>query len=111
MKCWHNIYVHFNCLPNFLPVPPTTTPFSCNSFTEAWEPCLDKNSRTGEPMLQESITEFSMKLYSYFRESQPSSNLLFSPISISGILSHLLLGMNHLNNLFLSIVKAWSCSM
>ncbi|XP_073322995.1 plasma protease C1 inhibitor [Pagrus major] len=73
-------------------VPPTTTPFSCNSFTTAWEPCLDENSRTGEPMLQESITEFSMKLYSYLKESQPSSNLLFSPISISGILSHLLLG-------------------
>ncbi|KAM8772411.1 plasma protease C1 inhibitor [Acanthopagrus schlegelii] len=73
-------------------VPPTTTPFSCNSFTEAWEPCLDENSRTGEPMLQESITEFSMKLYSYLKEAQPSSNLLFSPISISGILSHLLLG-------------------
>ncbi|TDH16191.1 hypothetical protein EPR50_G00017330 [Perca flavescens] len=71
---------------------PTDVPHSCINFTTAWEPCQDENSRTGEPMLQESITEFSMKLYSFLRESQPSSNLLFSPISISGALSHLLLG-------------------
>ncbi|XP_033478862.1 plasma protease C1 inhibitor [Epinephelus lanceolatus] len=73
-------------------VAPTPVPHSCLGFTAAWEPCQDENSRTGEPILQESITEFSMKLYSYLRESQPSSNLLFSPISISGVLSHLLLG-------------------
>ncbi|XP_031158599.2 plasma protease C1 inhibitor [Sander lucioperca] len=73
-------------------VAPTDAPHSCINLTTAWEPCQDENSRTGEPMLQESITEFSMKLYSFLRESQPSSNLLFSPISISGALSHLLLG-------------------
>ncbi|XP_032387597.1 plasma protease C1 inhibitor [Etheostoma spectabile] len=73
-------------------VAPTDVPHSCIGFTAAWEPCQDENSRTGEPILQESITEFSMKLYSFLRESQPSSNLLFSPISISGVLSHLLLG-------------------
>ncbi|KAK5926685.1 hypothetical protein CgunFtcFv8_022235 [Champsocephalus gunnari] len=73
-------------------VAPTPPPHSCSGFTTPWEPCQDENSRTGEPMLQESITEFSMKLYSYLRESQPSSNLLFSPISIIGALSHLLLG-------------------
>ncbi|KAM8878476.1 plasma protease C1 inhibitor isoform 1-T2 [Spinachia spinachia] len=73
-------------------VPPTAVPQTCSGFPTSWEPCQDKNSRTGEPMLQESITGFSMKLYSYLRESQPSSNLLFSPISISGLLSHLLLG-------------------
>ncbi|XP_031727364.1 plasma protease C1 inhibitor [Anarrhichthys ocellatus] len=73
-------------------VAPTAVPPSCSGFTTAWEACQDENNRTGEPMLQESITEFSMKLYSYLRESQPSSNLLFSPISISGMLSHLLLG-------------------
>uniref|UniRef100_A0A7N8X4P6 Serpin peptidase inhibitor, clade G (C1 inhibitor), member 1 n=1 Tax=Mastacembelus armatus TaxID=205130 RepID=A0A7N8X4P6_9TELE len=64
---------------------------SCSNTT-AWEPCQDENSRLWEPMLQESMTEFSMKLYSFLRESLPSSNLLFSPISISGALSHLLLG-------------------
>ncbi|XP_034393449.1 plasma protease C1 inhibitor [Cyclopterus lumpus] len=73
-------------------VAPTAVPHSCSGFTTPWEPCQDENSRTGEPMLQESITEFSMKLYSYLRESQPSSNLLFSPISVSGLLFHLLLG-------------------
>ncbi|XP_040000915.1 plasma protease C1 inhibitor [Xiphias gladius] len=71
---------------------PTPVPHSCAGFTTAWEPCQDVNSRTGEPVLQESMAEFSMKLYSYLRESYPSSNLLFSPISISGVLSHLLLG-------------------
>ncbi|XP_070684079.1 plasma protease C1 inhibitor [Pempheris klunzingeri] len=71
---------------------PTVVPFSCDGFTTAWEPCQDEDSRTGEPIVQESMAEFSMKLYSYFRESNPSRNLLFSPISISGALSHLLLG-------------------
>nr|XP_040042618.1 plasma protease C1 inhibitor isoform X1 [Gasterosteus aculeatus aculeatus] len=73
-------------------VSPTAVPHSCSGFTTPWEPCQDRNSRTAGPMLQESITGFSMKLYSYLRESQPSSNLLFSPMSISGLLSHLLLG-------------------
>lgn len=82
-----------NRLLHFLSVLPTPVPYSCSSFTSAWEPCQDENSRTGEPMLQESMSEFSMKLYSSLRESQPSSNLLFSPISISMVLSHLLLGM------------------
>lgn len=71
---------------------PTKPPFSCDGFPRAWEPCLDENSRTDAPMLQESMTDFSMKLYAYLRESYPSSNLLISPISISGALSHLLLG-------------------
>ncbi|XP_051239618.1 plasma protease C1 inhibitor [Dicentrarchus labrax] len=71
---------------------PTPVPYSCTNYTTAWEPCKDENSRTGEPMLQESMAEFSMKLYAYLRESQPSANLLFSPISISSVLSHLLLG-------------------
>ncbi|KAG7241262.1 hypothetical protein INR49_025780 [Caranx melampygus] len=73
-------------------VIPTKPPFSCDAFPREWEPCQDENSRTDAPMLQESMTEFSMKLYLYLRESYPSSNLLISPISISGALSHLLLG-------------------
>ncbi|XP_026216697.1 plasma protease C1 inhibitor [Anabas testudineus] len=73
-------------------VAPTPEPHSCSNFTTPWEPCLDENSRTAEPILQESTTEFSMKLFSYLRESYPFNNLLFSPISISATLSHLLLG-------------------
>lgn len=73
-------------------VAPTEAPHTCSGFTTAWESCQDENSRTAEPMLQESMAEFSMKLYSYLRASNPSNNLLFSPISISGLLSHLLLG-------------------
>ncbi|XP_059193608.1 plasma protease C1 inhibitor [Centropristis striata] len=73
-------------------VAPTRAAHTCIGFTTAWEPCQDENSRTEEPMLQESVTEFSMKLYSFLKDSQPSSNLLFSPISIGGALFHLLLG-------------------
>uniref|UniRef100_UPI0037E857D1 plasma protease C1 inhibitor n=1 Tax=Semicossyphus pulcher TaxID=241346 RepID=UPI0037E857D1 len=76
----------------FIEVAPTDVPYSCSGLTQPWEPCPDENSRTGEPMLQESMAEFSMKLYSYLRQSQPSGNLLLSPISIGGALSHLLLG-------------------
>uniref|UniRef100_UPI003AADF467 plasma protease C1 inhibitor n=1 Tax=Centroberyx gerrardi TaxID=166262 RepID=UPI003AADF467 len=67
-------------------------PFSCSEFTTPWEPCQDETSRSWAPMLEESQAEFSMKLYSHLSQWQPSKNLLFSPISISGVLSHLLLG-------------------
>lgn len=77
----------------FLSVRPTTETFSCESFASAWEPCQDENSRTAGPILQESIAEFSMNAFSHLRESQPTGNLLFSPISISVLLTHLLLGM------------------
>lgn len=81
----------FNHLFNFL-LAPISTPHMCEGLATAWEPCQDENSRTGEPTLQESIAEFSIKLYSYFREIYPSNNMLFSPVSINGLLSHLLLG-------------------
>ncbi|XP_015248921.1 PREDICTED: factor XIIa inhibitor-like [Cyprinodon variegatus] len=72
--------------------PPTSLPISCQDHVEELEPCLDENSRTDEPILRESLTEFAMKLYSYITQDNPSKNTLFSPISISAILSHLLLG-------------------
>ncbi|XP_071373198.1 plasma protease C1 inhibitor [Centroberyx affinis] len=67
-------------------------PFSCSAYSTLWEPCQDETSRSWAPMLEESQAEFSMKLYSHLSQWQPSKNLLFSPISISGVLSHLLLG-------------------
>ncbi|KAK2817044.1 hypothetical protein Q5P01_025235 [Channa striata] len=73
-------------------VRPTPEPHSCENFTTPWEACLDEESRIGESILQESMTELSMKLYSYLKGLHPASNLLFSPISISGLLTHLLLG-------------------
>lgn len=82
----------FSTIQVIVQVIPTEPPFSCDKFPRAWEPCQVENSRTEEPMLQESMAEFSMKLYSYLRQSNPSSNLFFSPISISGALYHLLLG-------------------
>lgn len=87
---------------------PTTIPYTCEGFTSAWETCQEENSRTGEPILQESMSEFSMKLFSHLRESQPSSNLLFSPISISMVLTHLLLGMKptpHMNTKYTFICE------
>ncbi|XP_074555154.1 plasma protease C1 inhibitor [Halichoeres trimaculatus] len=71
---------------------PTDAPHPCSGFDVPWETCLDENSRTNGPMLQESMTEFSMALYTFLRQSKPSGNLLVSPISIAGALSHLLLG-------------------
>ncbi|KAF6733508.1 Plasma protease C1 inhibitor [Oryzias melastigma] len=68
---------------------PTTPPLICEGFDEE---CQDENSRTAEALLQESLTEFSMNVFSHLRQLEPSNNLLFSPISISGLLSHLLLG-------------------
>ncbi|KAL3996467.1 synaptotagmin-9 [Sarotherodon galilaeus] len=72
--------------------PATALPHICQGSTSPWEPCPEENSRTAEPILQESMTEFSMKLYYYLREIYPSGNMLFSPVSIGGVLSHLLLG-------------------
>ncbi|CAF93615.1 unnamed protein product, partial [Tetraodon nigroviridis] len=67
-------------------------PYSCGEFATEWKPCLDQDSRSDEAVLQESLAEFSMKLYSFLRESLPSDNILVSPLSISTLLSHLLLG-------------------
>ncbi|XP_064781911.1 alpha-1-antitrypsin-like protein CM55-MS [Oncorhynchus masou masou] len=57
-----------------------------------WESCQDETSRSWEAILEESLNEFSMNLYAYLSQSQPMKNLLFSPISISVVLTHLLLG-------------------
>lgn len=73
-------------------VAPTPVPFSCGDLTGAWTPCQDQEGHTSEAVLQESLAEFSIKLYSSVRQSQPSDNILLSPLSISTLLSHLLLG-------------------
>ncbi|XP_037530872.1 plasma protease C1 inhibitor [Nematolebias whitei] len=69
--------------------PPTPL---CNDFNKTSEFCKEEDRRTAEPVLQESMAEFSMKLYSHLKDQHPFNNLLFSPVSINGILSHLLLG-------------------
>ncbi|CDQ74206.1 unnamed protein product [Oncorhynchus mykiss] len=61
-----------------------------------WESCQDETSRSWEAMLKESLNEFSMNLYAYLSQSQPMKNMLFSPISISGVLTHLLLAAGNL---------------
>lgn len=71
------------------PAPP---PHSCHGFTAPWEACESDHSRVSAFVLKESLIDFSFKLYSLFRESNPQRNLLYSPLSINGALAHLLLG-------------------
>ncbi|KAF5880104.1 plasma protease C1 inhibitor-like, partial [Clarias magur] len=70
------------------PIPPPR----CLNQSQPWEACPDTASRSGEAILHESLTEFSLKLYKQLNSMKPESNLLFSPISISTLVSHLLLG-------------------
>ncbi|KPP69366.1 serpin peptidase inhibitor, clade G (C1 inhibitor), member 1 precursor-like [Scleropages formosus] len=72
--------------------PTPQPPPRCHGYTTPWETCKAENSRSGKAILVESLTEFSMHLYSLLSKSNPSSNLLFSPISIAGVLTNLLLG-------------------
>ncbi|XP_056136605.1 plasma protease C1 inhibitor isoform X2 [Lampris incognitus] len=82
----------FNTITLIVDVAPTAPPHSCSGFTTAWEPCQEETSSISASILKESMTEFSMKLYSHISQLKSSANLLFSPISISGIFSNLLLG-------------------
>ncbi|XP_046900422.1 plasma protease C1 inhibitor [Hypomesus transpacificus] len=82
----------FSSIELVVEAAPIVEPYSCSGFTTPWEPCLDEDNRSWAAILEESLTEFSMKIYSHLRHSQPSENMLFSPISISAVLSHLLLG-------------------
>ncbi|CAB1328178.1 unnamed protein product [Coregonus sp. 'balchen'] len=83
---------NFNTIELIVEAAPTVLPHSCVGFMTPWESCQDETSRSWEAMLGESLNEFSMKLYAHLSQSQPTENLLFSPISISGVLTHLLLG-------------------
>uniref|UniRef100_A0A673Y895 Serpin peptidase inhibitor, clade G (C1 inhibitor), member 1 n=1 Tax=Salmo trutta TaxID=8032 RepID=A0A673Y895_SALTR len=83
---------NFNTIELIVEAAPTVLPYSCVGFMTPWESCQDETSRSWEAMLKESLNEFSMKLYAHLSQSQPMKNLLFSPISISGVLTHLLLG-------------------
>jgi len=85
---------------NFVSAAPALPPSSCKKVDDAWETCQEEHSRTAEPILQESMEEFSMKVFSHLRGIHPFENLLLSPISIFGILSHLLLGRRGLGEFF-----------
>lgn len=71
---------------------PAPQPHSCHGSTDPWETCEDDQRRVSPSVLKESLADFSFKLYSLFQASNPQTNLLYSPISISGALAHLLLG-------------------
>ncbi|KAJ8410940.1 hypothetical protein AAFF_G00179750 [Aldrovandia affinis] len=73
--------------------PPTEPPPMCLGYDTPWEQCDVESSRTsGRTILKESLAEFSFKIFSHLSQSQPSQNILFSPISISWVLTHMLLG-------------------
>ncbi|XP_010902190.3 plasma protease C1 inhibitor [Esox lucius] len=84
--------ININTIELFVEAKPTVPPFSCGEFVTPWDSCQDETSRSWEVILKESLNEFSMKLYAKLSQSKPTENMLFSPISISGILTHLLLG-------------------
>ncbi|MCI4380476.1 hypothetical protein PGIGA_G00240420 [Pangasianodon gigas] len=67
-------------------------PPRCLNHTAPWEACPDPDSKSSEAILHESLTEFSLNVYKKVNMMAPERNLLFSPISITMLLSHLLLG-------------------
>ncbi|XP_028833982.1 plasma protease C1 inhibitor [Denticeps clupeoides] len=67
-------------------------PPRCHGFMSPWERCEDQEGRGTRGILSESITEFSAKLHARLRESKSAENLLYSPLSIAAVLTHLLLG-------------------
>ncbi|KAK3540058.1 hypothetical protein QTP70_025374 [Hemibagrus guttatus] len=70
------------------PIPPPR----CLDHSQPWEACPDTDSRSSEAILRESLTEFSLDLYKKLNTIESERNLLFSPISITMVLSQLLLG-------------------
>ncbi|XP_017541560.1 plasma protease C1 inhibitor [Pygocentrus nattereri] len=67
-------------------------PPRCLNHTQPWEACPDPENRSWKATVSESVTEFSVHLYKKLKGSRYGQNLLVSPISIAGLLSHLLLG-------------------
>ncbi|CAL8332531.1 unnamed protein product [Lota lota] len=82
----------FSVIQLIVEVAPTAPPYSCAGFPSDWETCVDLNSRSWPAILKESLAEFSTSIYHHLRQLSPSGNLLYSPISIGGLLTHLLLG-------------------
>ncbi|XP_051508903.1 plasma protease C1 inhibitor-like isoform X2 [Myxocyprinus asiaticus] len=64
----------------------------CHKHTHPWETCEDPDNRSWKSTLKESLTEFSFSVYFHLKGSKPSTNFIFSPISIAAALSNLLLG-------------------
>ncbi|XP_055023927.2 plasma protease C1 inhibitor [Misgurnus anguillicaudatus] len=64
----------------------------CYNQTGPWEPCVDPENRSWRSILRESLVHFSTTVYSHLKGSKPTTNLIFSPISIATVLSNLLLG-------------------
>ncbi|KAJ8281296.1 hypothetical protein GJAV_G00065920 [Gymnothorax javanicus] len=82
----HKVELHIN-------LPPTPPPSKCLGYDTPWEECTAGISQaSGRAILQESLADFSFKVYSHLSQLERSKNMLFSPISISWMLTHLLLG-------------------
>uniref|UniRef100_A0A8D0B6I2 Serpin family G member 1 n=1 Tax=Salvator merianae TaxID=96440 RepID=A0A8D0B6I2_SALMN len=64
----------------------------CQARRDPWAACTGF-SQEDEVTLSEALTEFAVEYYQKaIRQAKPHSNLVFSPISISTMLSNLLLG-------------------
>ncbi|KAG7458567.1 hypothetical protein MATL_G00221810 [Megalops atlanticus] len=93
--------------------PPTEPPPPCLDYRSPWGDCASDSPRSGRAILQESLNEFSLKVYSQLSRGDKTQNLLFSPISIALVLTHLLLGaggqtQTHLENA-LSLPHSFPC--
>lgn len=89
-------------------------PPRCFGYTDPWEVCEEDRSRTAGAILGESLTDFATKIYAQLRQAKPTGNLLFSPLSLAGVLSHLLLGARDETRTLmedaLSLPRGFSCT-
>ncbi|XP_026881679.2 plasma protease C1 inhibitor [Electrophorus electricus] len=70
------------------PLPPPL----CLNHSQPWEACPEPDNRSWKATVSEALIAFSVNIYAKLKRTHATSNLLFSPASIGGALSYLLLG-------------------
>ncbi|XP_076841514.1 plasma protease C1 inhibitor isoform X1 [Brachyhypopomus gauderio] len=78
--------VSLQLMVNALPPP------RCSNHSQPWEACLEPDNRSWKATVSEALTAFSVNVYAVLKGTHATHNLLFSPASIGGLLSYLLLG-------------------
>ncbi|KAJ1168374.1 hypothetical protein NDU88_000300 [Pleurodeles waltl] len=63
-----------------------------NGFSKPWPHCVDEAWQNDTKILAEELTKFSFRLFQQVLKNDRMSNVVFSPLSIITVLSHLLLG-------------------
>ncbi|KAF6106132.1 serpin family G member 1 [Phyllostomus discolor] len=75
------------------PTLPTTLPTTGPLCPEPDTYCPDLENPSSRTLLQEALVDFSLKLYHAFSSvKKPETNMVFSPFSIAGLLTQVLLG-------------------